>query len=214
MTVLIKNKWKPVLSILLIFCIVGGFYMVHNANAYVHVRGYYRKNGTYVSPHYRSNPDGNPYNNWSFPGNVNPFTGKVAPGNPSTYLKRYNKVPTPSYKLPKVNTLPTPSYRLPKVNTPLMPVRNYQTNYLTKYLYRGMSGRDIAFLQSFLVSQGPAIYPERLVTGYFGPLTKAAVIRFQERYASEVLAPWGLTRGTGFVGATTVAKINQILRAK
>lgn len=37
--------------------------------AYVNVRGYYRSNGTYVAPHIRSNPDGNPYNNlgsWSF----------------------------------------------------------------------------------------------------------------------------------------------------
>jgi len=55
----------------------------------VRVRGYYRKNGTYVAPHYRSNPDGNPYNNWSYPGNTNPYTGKVASGNPSTYLDNY-----------------------------------------------------------------------------------------------------------------------------
>jgi hypothetical protein len=55
----------------------------------VYVRGYFRKDGTYVSPHYRSAPDGNPYNNWSYPGNVNPYTGKVAPGNPDTYLENY-----------------------------------------------------------------------------------------------------------------------------
>ena len=32
--------------------------------ATVNVRGYYRSNGTYVAPHIRSNPDGNPYNNF------------------------------------------------------------------------------------------------------------------------------------------------------
>lgn len=32
----------------------------------VYVNGYYRNNGTYVQPHYRSNPDGNPYNNYSY----------------------------------------------------------------------------------------------------------------------------------------------------
>lgn len=43
----------------------------------VRVKGYYRKDGTYVQPHYRSAPDGNFGNNWSTKGNVNPFTGKV-----------------------------------------------------------------------------------------------------------------------------------------
>lgn len=42
----------------------------------VSVRGYYRSNGTYVSPHMRSSPDGNFYNNWSTVGNINPYTGK------------------------------------------------------------------------------------------------------------------------------------------
>jgi hypothetical protein len=55
-----------------------------------HVRGYYRSNGTYVQPHYRTTPDGNPYNNYSYPGNYNPNTGRTTPGNPSTYLDRYN----------------------------------------------------------------------------------------------------------------------------
>lgn len=55
----------------------------------VHVNGYERQGGTYVQPHMRSAPDGNPYNNYSYPGNVNPYTGKVAPGNPDTYLRNY-----------------------------------------------------------------------------------------------------------------------------
>ena len=42
----------------------------------VHVRGYYRKDGTYVAPHERSAPDGDFDNNWSTKGNVNPYTGK------------------------------------------------------------------------------------------------------------------------------------------
>lgn len=55
-----------------------------------YVNGYYRSNGTYVPGYYRSSPDSNPYNNYSFPGNRNPYTGKVAPGNPDTYIDRYN----------------------------------------------------------------------------------------------------------------------------
>jgi hypothetical protein len=45
--------------------------------------------GTYVSGHFQSNPDGNPYNNYSFPGNTNPYTGVTAGGNTSTYLNNY-----------------------------------------------------------------------------------------------------------------------------
>jgi len=44
------------------------------ANTFVH--GYYRKNGTYVNPHYRSSPNSNFYDNWSTKPNVNPYTGK------------------------------------------------------------------------------------------------------------------------------------------
>lgn len=45
------------------------------ASADVHVRGHQRSNGTYVRDHYRSDPDGNPNNNWSHSGNTNPYTG-------------------------------------------------------------------------------------------------------------------------------------------
>ena len=66
-------------------------------------------------------------------------------------------------------------------------------------------------LQEFLKLEGKEIYPEGLVTGNFLQLTKAAVIRFQEKYREEILAPWGLKKGTGFVGSLTREKINQLL---
>jgi len=55
----------------------------------VRVSGYTRKNGTYVEPHMRSSPNSNPYDNYSFPGNTNPYTGKTSTGNPDTYLDNY-----------------------------------------------------------------------------------------------------------------------------
>ena len=59
------------------------------AMAQVWVNPYTRKDGTQVQGHYGSNPDGNPYNNWSYPGNVNPHTGKQATGDPNRYLEQY-----------------------------------------------------------------------------------------------------------------------------
>ena len=46
------------------------------ALADTYVRGYYKSNGTYVKPHYRSSPDSTRSNNWSTSGNTNPYTGK------------------------------------------------------------------------------------------------------------------------------------------
>jgi hypothetical protein len=59
------------------------------------VRGHIRKDGTYVGPHQRTSPDHSPYNNYNFPGNYNPNTGRIAPGSPGTYLDRhYNGGPS------------------------------------------------------------------------------------------------------------------------
>ena len=40
------------------------------------VKGYIRKDGTYVAPHRQSNPDKSFNNNWSTNPNTNPYTGK------------------------------------------------------------------------------------------------------------------------------------------
>jgi len=87
-----------------------------------------------------------------------------------------------------------------------------QTCQIEYNLYFGLKDNsEVSCLQEFLKSQGPEIYPEALVTGNFLSLTKKAVIRFQEKYASEILRPLELEQGTGFVGSKTKAKINEIL---
>lgn len=68
------------------------------ADAQTRVRGYYRSNGTYVAPHYRSYSDGSFSNNWSTRGNYNPYTGQ--PGYRS--YPSYRSYDYPSY---------SPSYR-------------------------------------------------------------------------------------------------------
>jgi hypothetical protein len=47
-------------------------------------------------------------------------------------------------------------------------------------------------------------------TSTFGLLTRSAVKRFQEKYASEILYPIGLSGGTGFVGRQTLLKLKTI----
>jgi len=69
------------------------FTFLSEAEGQVRVRGYFRKDGTYVQPHSRTAPDGNPYNNYSYPGNYNPNTGKTTGGDPSKYLDRYYNRP-------------------------------------------------------------------------------------------------------------------------
>lgn len=78
----------------------------------------------------------------------------------------------------------------------------------------GMTGSEVICLQTFLKNQGTGIYPSGYITGNFGSLTRNAVIKFQEKYASEILAPFGLSSGTGYVGSQTRIKINQMLNAK
>lgn len=52
------------------------------------VSGYTRKDGTYISPHYRTNRDGARNNNWTTQGNTNPYTGKEGVVPRSYYEKK------------------------------------------------------------------------------------------------------------------------------
>lgn len=85
----------------------------------------------------------------------------------------------------------------------LEPTSGYKFN---KNLQLGSSGEDVRQLQMFLKSQGTDIYPEGLITGYFGSLTKKAVERFQIKYGIANLGEAGYS----LVGPKTRAKINSL----
>ncbi|MDQ0193539.1 hypothetical protein [Paenibacillus wynnii] len=65
----------------------------HDSNQSHHpvfVEDYNRSDGTHVKAHMRSHPDGNPFNNYTYPGHINPFTGEVATGDPLSYLSHHD----------------------------------------------------------------------------------------------------------------------------
>src|SRR3989344_1453036 len=90
----------------------------------------------------------------------------------------------------------------------------------SRVLKMGSVGSDVKCLQAFL-NQEPAMQVVASGSGsrgnesiYFGLRTKRAVVVFQETYATDVLSPAGLARGTGAVGPLTMAKLNALLAAK
>ncbi len=74
------------------------------------------------------------------------------------------------------------------------------TFQFTRNLGLGNRGQDVENLQCILgVTQ---------TTGYYGPITAAAVLQFQNAHPTEVLTPIGLTAGTGYMGSSTRAYLN------
>lgn len=87
---------------------------------------------------------------------------------------------------------------------------------LTKTLHLGSRGDEVRQLQITLnldkdtqVSSGGLGSSGNESTS-FGLATRAAVIRFQTKYASDVLAPFGLKMPTGVVGTATRAKLDAL----
>jgi hypothetical protein len=68
-------------------------------------------------------------------------------------------------------------------------------------LKEGMTSEDVKLLQEMLAAD-PDVYPEGLITGFFGPLTKMAVMKFQEKHGLEAV---------GSVGPKTRAQLNGLL---
>lgn len=66
------------------------FFIDSVAYADVSVKGYTRRDGTYVRPHMRSNPDRSFSNNWSTLGNVNPYTGRLGTKTTPAYTPNTN----------------------------------------------------------------------------------------------------------------------------
>ena len=125
--------------------------------------------------------------------------------------------PTPVAAAPELEPTPAPAPVPEPAEKPIPAKIVCAIASFERWLKRGMSGDDIKCLQIILNSDSDTKLAESGAgspgeeTNYFGPLTRAAVIKFQEKFSSDVLAPWGLNRGTGFIGSTTTTKLNSLL---
>jgi hypothetical protein len=73
---------------------------------------------------------------------------------------------------------------------------------------RPLSSQDAAALATNLVNAG--LWNANTPITTYNDVVASAVSGFQEKYAAEILAPYGLTYGTGFVGVSTRAQLNQL----
>jgi peptidoglycan hydrolase-like protein with peptidoglycan-binding domain len=67
---------------------------------------------------------------------------------------------------------------------------NSQAARFNRSLSKGVSGDDVRQLQEILAADS-SVYPEGLITGYFGALTENAVKRFQKAYDIEQVGAFG-----------------------
>lgn len=66
------------------------------------VRGHTRRDGTYVQPHHRTNPDSSLFNNYGTQGNTNPYTGRAGTVDP--YKPSSPNGLSPNYGVPPYGT--------------------------------------------------------------------------------------------------------------
>ncbi len=135
---------------------------IQSVFADVWVNGYTRSNGTYVNGYYRSSPDSSPYNNFSYPGNTNPYTGVTAGGSASSYLNNYYNSSGNSYSPPYTSSYSysppyTSSYS--SFSTPSCPVNSYSSGSSCKCNY------------GYVVDGGKCVYADTLCRAQIGTMS-------------------------------------------
>ena len=94
----------------------------------------------------------------------------------------------------------------PAANTGVRVTDSSSCPLVGRSLRLGVSGDDVRRLQQFL-ARDTSVYPEAIVSGYYGALTEAAVKRWQVKY-NIVSSGSPSTTGYGVVGPRTAAAIS------
>ena len=81
-------------------------------------------------------------------------------------------------------------------------------SHITGMLMAGSHSASVSLLQK-LLAMDPTIYPAGTISGFFGPLTKAAVQKFQVKYGITTVGG----AGYGLVGPLTRAKLVAVFGA-
>ncbi|MES2059698.1 MAG: LamG-like jellyroll fold domain-containing protein [Patescibacteria group bacterium] len=100
------------------------------------------------------------------------------------------------------------------VQTPPTTNTQISSSRFLRPLKLGAVGADVKQLQIFLNTHGSVISPSGPgsvgnETSFFGNATKAALKKFQEIHAKDILVPAGLKSGNGVLGPFTLAFLNQ-----
>ncbi len=117
-------------------------------------------------------------------------------------------VPSPTPSVPTVQSVQMILDQIKSLQKQISGLQNQQNSppaspfSLIRDLFIGSTGDDVNRLQEFLAGEG--VYPEARITGYFGSLTRAAVIRFQQKH--------GIFPQIGYIGAKTRAKIRELVQ--
>lgn len=120
-------------------------------------------------------------------------------GNQSILVVQFFGTPSKTPVTPTVEGTKIAAPRVPEI-----PAVGTRAAFIQR-LAKGARGEDVKILQRILASD-KEIYPEGIVTGYFGELTEKAVQRFQKKYSiASVGSP--STTGFGSVGVKTRAKL-------
>lgn len=103
---------------------------------------------------------------------------------------------------PIAQPAPTAQIAPVPVPVPVATVLSGEKKTITQNLKLGMRGAEVALLQNFLQKNDWGISKDEPVTGYFGKLTKQALMKFQEANSLEAI---------GSAGPRTRALINSLL---